>query len=282
MPYGDLAKQAVQRFAAAADLAHHEVTIEEREEYEPLIEAGHVVYAGVTYDRILQAAEAEADVLIWDGGNNDLPFFEPTLLITVVDPHRADHAWHYHPGEAVLRMADVALINKVDTAGLEQIETARRVIAELAPRATVVEAASPIRVDGAEQIRGKRVLVVEDGPTVTHGGMTFGAGWIAARRYGAAHIVDPRPYAAGSIRATFDEFPNTGPILPAMGYGAAQVAELAATIRATPADLVLVASPIDLRRLIQLDKPALRVRYDLQEIGTPTLRDVLRDRGLIS
>jgi predicted GTPase len=258
------------------------VTIEEREEYEPLIEAGHVVYAGVTYDRILRAAEAEADVLIWDGGNNDLPFFEPTLLIVVVDPHRADHALRYHPGEAVLRMADVALINKVDTAGLEQIETARRVVAELAPRAVVIEAASPIRVEGAEQISGKRVLVVEDGPTVTHGGMPFGAGWIAARRYGAGQIVDPRPYAVGSIRTTFDEFPKTGPILPAMGYGAAQVADLAATILAAPADLVLVASPIDLRRLIQLDKPALRVRYDLQEIGTPTLRDVLVERGLMA
>jgi predicted GTPase len=281
MPYGDLAKQAVQRFSSADDLIRHDVTIEEREEYEPLIEAGHIVYAGVTYDRILSAAEAEADVLIWDGGNNDLPFLVPTVLIVVVDPHRADHARRYHPGEAVLRMADVVLINKIDTASLEQIETARGIIAELAPRATVIEAASPIQVEGAEGIRGKRVLVVEDGPTLTHGGMPFGAGWIAARRYGAAELVDPRPYAVGSIRATFAEFPKMGPILPAMGYGATQVTELAATIQATPADLVLVASPIDLRRLIHPDKPALRVRYELQEIGRPTLRDVLGDRGLL-
>ena len=281
MPYGDLAAQAVQRFATAADLDRHRVTIEEREEYEPLLARDLVVYAGVDYERILREAEREADVLIWDGGNNDLPFFAPDLLIAVVDPHRADHARRYHPGEAVLRMADVAVINKVDTAGLEQIEAAARVIAELAPRATVVTAASPITVTDGERIRGKRVLVVEDGPTLTHGGMRFGSGWIAARRYGAAEIVDPRPYAVGSIRETFAAWPDTGPVLPAMGYGAAQVADLAATIRATPADVVLVASPIDLGRLFTVERPTLRVRYELQEIGEPTLRNVLRERGFL-
>jgi predicted GTPase len=281
MPYGDLAVQAVQRFATADDLVRHQVTIEEREEYEPLIARGLVVYAGVDYERILRQAEREADVLIWDGGNNDMPFFVPDLLIAVVDPHRADHALRYHPGETVLRMAHVALINKVDTAGLADLETARGVVARLAPDATIVEAASPITVEGGAAIRGKRVLVIEDGPTLTHGGMRFGAGWIAARRWGAAAIVDPRPYAVGSIRDTFTAWPDTGPVLPAMGYGAAQVRDLEATIRAVPADLVLVASPIDLRRLITLERPALRVRYELQEIGEPDLRAVLRARGFL-
>ncbi|HXV90804.1 MAG TPA: cyclic 2,3-diphosphoglycerate synthase [Gemmatimonadales bacterium] len=282
MPYGDLAAQAVQRFATADDLVRHQVTIEEREEYEPLIARGLVVYAGVDYERILREAEREADVIVWDGGNNDMPFYVPDLLIAVVDPHRADHALRYHPGEAVLRMAHVALINKVDTAGLADIEVARGVVVRLAPDATVVEAASPITVDGGEEIRGKRILVIEDGPTLTHGGMRFGAGWIAARRWGAAAVVDPRPYAVGSIRDTFAAWPDTGPVLPAMGYGAAQLHDLEATIRAVPADLVLVASPIDLRRLIALDRPALRVRYELQEIGEPDLRTVLRARGFLA
>jgi predicted GTPase len=229
----------------------------------------------VDYERILRRAETEADVLIWDGGNNDLPFYEPDLLIAVVDPHRADHALHYHPGEAVVRMADAVVINKVDTAGLEQIDLARRVTRELNPRATIVEAASPIRVDDGERIRGRRVLVVEDGPTLTHGGMPFGAGSIAARRYGAAELVDPRPYAVGSIAATFAAFPAIGPVLPALGYGRAQLAELEQTIERTPADLVLVATPIDLARVTRLAKPALRVRYDLQEIGEPNLAQVL-------
>lgn len=275
MPYGELAKQAVQRFATYDDLARYETTIEEREEYEPLLAAGFVVYAGVDYGRILRQAEEETDVLVWDGGNNDLPFYTPDLLIVVVDPHRADHALHYHPGEAVMRMADVVLINKVDTAGLEQIEAARRVTHELNPRAVVVEAASPIHVDEGARIRGRRVLVVEDGPTLTHGGMPFGAGWIAARRYGAAEIVDPRPYAVGSIRETFAAYPATGPVLPAMGYGRAQIEELAQTIDGTPADLVVIATPVDLRRLTGFDKPALRVRYELQELGEPNLRQVL-------
>ena len=275
MPYGDLTKQAVQRFADFEDLDKHEVTIEEREEYEPHLRAGSVVYAGVDYERILRQAEQEADVVIWDGGNNDMPFYTPDLLIVVVDPHRPDHAARYHPGEVNVRMADVVVINKVGTAGLEGIETARRITMELNPDATIIEAASPIFVEDGAYIRGKRVLVIEDGPTVTHGEMPYGAGWVAARRYGAAEIVDPRPFAVGSIRDTFEKYPTTGPVLPAMGYGAKQTAELAETINTAPVDLVVVATPIDLRSLIEIDKPAVRVRYELQEIGEPTLADVL-------
>ena len=275
MPYGDLARQAVQRFAQFADLDTHRVTIEEREEYEPLLRAGRVVYAGVDYERILREAEREADVLLWDGGNNDMPFFVPDLLVTVVDPHRADHAVHYHPGETVVRMADAIVINKVDTATPDEIATVRRVVRELNPRATVVEAASPISVEGGAQLRDKRVLVVEDGPTVTHGGMPYGAGWVAARRYEAAQIVDPRPYAVGSIRDTYAAYPGTGPVLPAMGYGEEQVRELAETIRATPADMVVIGTPVDLAKLVRLDKPSVRVRYELEELGTPNLASVL-------
>jgi len=281
MPYGDLAEQAVQRFASPDDLERQHATIEEREEYEPLVSGGHVVYAGVDYGQILRAAEREADVVLWDGGNNDFPFYRPDLLVVVMDPHRADHAMHYHPGEAVVRMADVVLINKVDTAGPEQIAAAQRTAAELNPTAEVVQAASPIQVTDGQQLRGRRVLVVEDGPTLTHGGMPFGAGWIAARRYGAAQIVDPRPYAVGSIGEVFETYPQTGPVLPAMGYSETQVSELAETIRRVPAEVVVVASPIDLRRLITLDRPALRVTYELQEVGEPTLTDVLRRRGLL-
>ena len=279
MPYGDLSKQAVQRFERYADLDLQGTTIEEREEYEPLIAAGHVVFAGVDYQRILRQAEREADVVLWDGGNNDFPFYAPDLLVAVVDPHRADHALRYHPGETVLRMADVILINKVDTASPEAVEATRRTALGLNARAEILQAASPISVEVGDRIRGQRVLVIEDGPTITHGGMPYGAGWIAARRYGAAEIVDPRPFAVGGIKDTLDRYPGTGPVLPAMGYGEAQIAELAETVRRVPADLVLVASPIDLRRLIELDKPALRVRYDLQEIGEPTLADVLRRHG---
>ncbi|HWP36705.1 MAG TPA: cyclic 2,3-diphosphoglycerate synthase [Gemmatimonadales bacterium] len=277
MPYGDLERQAVQRFETRQDLDGNDVTIEEREEYEPLIATGNVVYAGVDYERILRAAEREADVVIWDGGNNDFPFFAPDLMIAVTDPHRADHALRYHPGETTVRLADVVVINKVDTADAAQVEAARTVARALAPGAVVIEAASRVQVEGAEQIAGKPVLVIEDGPTLTHGGMTFGAGWVAARRHGAAEIVDPREHAVGSIRATFSAYPHIGPVLPAMGYGADQVAELAATIRATPADLVLVASPIDLRHLIALDKPSLRVRYELEETGQPTIDDVIAE-----
>jgi predicted GTPase len=281
MPYGNLAEQAVQRFASAADLERYHATIEEREEYEPLIGAGHVVYAGVDYERILRQAEGEADVVMWDGGNNDLPFFVPDLLIGVLDPHRADHALHYHPGEAVVRMADVLLINKCDTATPEQIEAAHRTAEQLNPRAAVLEAASPITAQDGERMRGKRVLVIEDGPTLTHGGMAFGAGWLAARQHGVAAIVDPRPYAVGSIREVYRTYPGTGPVLPAMGYSDEQVAELAETIRRVPADIVVVASPIDLRRVIKLDKPALRVTYELKETGDLKLEDVLVRRGLL-
>lgn len=276
MPYGDLAAQAVQRFATLDDLDRYQVTIEEREDYEPHIQAGFVVYAGVDYERILRQAEQEADLLIWDGGNNDWPFFAPDLWLTVVDPHRADHALHYYPGEINVRMADVIVINKIDTASFEQIEATRRIARELNPTARVVDAASPVTVEDGEAIRGKRVLVVEDGPTITHGEMAYGAGWVAATRNGAAEIVDPRPYLAGALAATFAQYPQIGPVLPAMGYGAAQIADLAATIAAVPADLVLVATPIDLRRVLALTKPAQRVRYELQEIGEPTLTTILR------
>jgi predicted GTPase len=277
MPYGDLARQAVQRFATFEDLDAHDVTIEEREEYEPHLTAGSVVYAGVEYERILRQAEQEADVVIWDGGNNDLPFYRPDLFIVVVDAHRPDHAARYHPGETNVRMADVVVINKVGTTSLENVEMARRVSERLNPDAVIVEAASPIFVEEGAYIRGKRVLVVEDGPTLTHGEMAYGAGWVAARRYGAAEIVDPRPYAVGSIRETFLKYPTTGPVLPAMGYGSAQVEELAETIRATPADLVLIATPIDLRGLIEFPTPALRVRYELQEIGEPNLDGIVAE-----
>jgi len=276
MPYGDLVKQAVQRFETYDDLAKHEVTIEEREEYEPHIDAGRIVYAGVDYEAILRQAEAEADVVIWDGGNNDLPFYKPDVFITIVDPHRPDHALRYHPGETNVRMADAILINKVDTASLEGVEMARRIAFELNPDAVVIEAASPLFVDGGDAIRGKRALVVEDGPTLTHGEMAYGAGWVAARRYGAAEIVDPRPYAVGSIAATYSKYPTTGDVLPAMGYGDKQVEELEATIRATEADVIVIGTPIDLTRLIKFDKPSVRVRYELQEIGDPTLEDVLK------
>lgn len=276
MPYGDLVKQAVQRFETYDDLAKHDVTIEEREEYEPHIDAGRIVYAGVDYEAILRQAETEADVVIWDGGNNDLPFYRPDVFITIVDPHRPDHALRYHPGEINVRMADAILINKVDTASLEGVETARRIAFELNPDALVIEAASPLFVDNGDAIRGKRALVVEDGPTLTHGGMAYGAGWVAARRYGAAEIVNPRPYAVGSIAATYEKYPTTGDVLPAMGYGEKQVEELAATIRATEADVIVIGTPIDLTRLIEFDKPSVRVRYELQEIGDPTLEDALK------
>jgi predicted GTPase len=277
MPYGDLAKQAVQRFATYEDLARHDVTIEEREEYEPHLDAGRIVYAGVDYESILREAEKEADVIVWDGGNNDTPFYAPDLAVVVVDPHRPDHAAHYFPGETNVRMADVVVVNKIDTADRQGIELCRQITRDLNPTATIVEAASPIRVDDPSRVRGRKVLVVEDGPTLTHGGMAYGAGWIAARKIGAAEIVDPRPYAVGSIRETFEKYPTTGAVLPAMGYGAGQVHDLEETIRAVPADVVLIATPIDLRRVVPIDKPAVRVRYELQEIGEPDLAAVIRD-----
>ena len=275
MPYGDLVKQKVQRFAAMADLDRHECTIEEREEYEPHIAAGGVIYAGVDYGAILAEAEKEADVVLWDGGNNDLPFYRPDLEIVVADPHRPGHERTYHPGEANLRRAHVVVINKIDSAGPEGIEAVRRSVRELNPGAIVVDAASPLTVEDASSIRGRRVLAVEDGPTLTHGEMKYGAGVLAAIRHGAAEIVDPRPYTVGTLAATFEKYPGIGTLLPAMGYGGQQVKDLEATIARTPCDIVLVATPIDLRRVVRIDKPALRVGYELQEIGKPDLADVL-------
>lgn len=278
MPYGDLAAQAVQRFASYADLDRHDCTIEEREEYEPHIDRGLVVYAGVDYEPILRQAEEEADVIVWDGGNNDLPFYRPDLHIVVADPLRPDHGLRYHPGEANLRMADVVLINKVDTADPEGISRVREDVYAVAPEATVVEGASPIFVENPGAIRGKRVLVIEDGPTLTHGGMGYGAGAVAARRFGAGELVDPRPYAVGSIAKTLESNPHIGALLPAMGYGAEQIAELEETINAVDCDLVLAATPIDLRRLIDVRHPMDRVRYELQVIGEPDLKGILVSR----
>lgn len=280
MPYGDLVKQSVQRFASADDLEEHDVTIEEREEYEPHLANGTVVYAGVDYEKILRAAEQEADVVLWDGGNNDFPFYKPDLHITVVDPHRPGHEVSYYPGETNLRMANVIVINKIDTAEPANVETVRANIRRENPNAVVVEAASPIFVQDAAAIKGKRVLIVEDGPTLTHGEMAYGAGVVAARRFGAAEIVDPRPYAVGSIKETFAKYPGTGPVLPAMGYGEKQTHELEETINHTPVDLVLIATPIDLRRIINIRHPTDRVRYELQELGQPTLDQVLRQANL--
>ncbi|MFZ5917437.1 MAG: cyclic 2,3-diphosphoglycerate synthase [Chloroflexota bacterium] len=278
MPYGNLVEQACQRFATYQDLDRHKCTIEEREEYEPHLDRGVIVYAGVDYERILRQAEKEADVIVWDGGNNDLPFYRPDLFVVVADPHRPGHELAYHPGEANLRAADVVVINKIDTADLDNIAAVRNNILAVNSRATVVEAASPIFVDHPEAIRGKAVLVVEDGPTLTHGEMAYGAGVVAARRFGAAKIVDPRPYAVGSIVATYEKYRTTGAVLPAMGYGEQQVAELSQTIRNTPCDLVIIATPIDLRRVVEVDQPSQRVRYELQEIGQPTLDDILRQK----
>jgi predicted GTPase len=278
MPYGDLARQAVQRFADYGDLEFHDCTIEEREEYEPHLDRGAVVFAGVDYAGILAAAEAEADVVLWDGGNNDLPFYRPDVHIVLADPHRAGHELRYHPGEANVRAADVLLINKVDTASAAEVQTLRDNLYALNPHAPVIEGASPIDVAAPELIRGKRVLVVEDGPTLTHGEMGWGAGWLAARRFGAAEIVDPRPWAVGSIAATYAKYPKTGPVLPAMGYGDAMVAELEATINAADVDSVVIGTPIDLARLLEIDKPSVRVRYELQEIGRPTLDELLEAR----
>jgi predicted GTPase len=275
MPYGDLARQALQRFATYEDLERHDCTIEEREEYEPYLEEGTVVYAGVDYERILRAAEAEADVILWDGGNNDLPFFASDFHIVVADPHRPGHELHYHPGEANARSANVFVINKVDTAPVDNVNAVRRNLRSLNSQAIIVEAASPVRVADPDAIAGKRVLVVEDGPTLTHGATTFGAGWLAAQRFGAGVIVDPRPYAVGSIHDTYRAYPHIGPLLPAMGYGQPMIAELEQTINNAEADLVLVGTPIDLGRFLKINKPVQRVRYELQEIGRPTLAELL-------
>src|SRR3989440_1043164 len=282
MPYGDLERQVVQRFASYDDIDAAECTIEEREEYEPHLKEGNLVFAGIDYAAILAAAEREADVILWDGGNNDTPFIEPDLHIVVVDPHRPGHELRYHPGETNLRMADVCVVNKIDSASQEGIDAVLNSIHENTRDATIVLAASPFHVEGdPDEIRGKRVLAVEDGPTLTHGEMTFGAAVLAAKQYGAGELVDPRSCAVGSIAKTFEDYPNVGTLLPAMGYGREQMEDPRETIHRCEADLVLIGTPVDLRRLIELDKPALRVTYKLQEIGEPTLEDVLAEKGLL-
>jgi predicted GTPase len=275
MPYGDLVKQRVQRYATYDDLDKYECTIEEREEYEPHLDNGVLVYAGVDYADILAQAEKEVDIILWDGGNNDMPFYIPDLAIVVADPHRPGHETLYHPGEANVNMADVFVINKVDTAEPENVIQVRESLRGLNPEAIVIEGASPLFVDDPDEIKGKRVLVIEDGPTLTHGEMKYGAGWVAARRFGAAEIVDPRPYAVGSIVKTYEKYASTGPILPAMGYGDAMVSDLEKTINQADVELVISATPIDLTRIIKVNKPMQRVRYELQEIGQPTLREIL-------
>lgn len=275
MPYGDLVKQRVQRFATYADLDQQQCTIEEREEYEPHIDKGVIVFAGVDYEAILREAEKEVDIILWDGGNNDFSFYKTDLLITVADPHRPGHESSYYPGEVNTRLADVIVINKVDTAIPGDVIAVRDNVHNLNPDAIVIEAASPIYVPNPEAIRGKRVLVVEDGPTLTHGGMKYGAGWVAARRFGAAEIVDPRPFAVGTIAETYQKYPNTGMILPAMGYGEQQVRDLEKTIENADVDMVIIGTPIDLTRVMKINKPSQRVRYELEEIGMPTLDDIL-------
>lgn len=275
MPYGDLVKQKVQRFASLADLEKHHCTIEEMEEYEPHIAIGSVIYAGVDYEAILREAEKEADVIVWDGGNNDMPFYKPDLMICVADPHRPGHETMYHPGETNLRLADVIVINKIDTANGEDIEMVRSAISSINPNAIVIDAASPITVENHQLIRNKRALVVEDGPTLTHGEMTYGAGVFAAQKFGASEIIDPRPYLVGTLVDTFMKYPDIGTLLPAMGYGGQQIKDLSDTIANTDCDVVIIATPIDLRRLMKIKQPSVRVSYDLQEIGKPTLEDAL-------
>lgn len=276
MPYGDLVKQAVQRFADYSDLDKYQCTIEEREEYEPHLDNGVLVYAGVDYERILRQAEQEVDIILWDGGNNDIPFFASDFQIVVADPHRPGHETTYYPGETNVRLADVFVINKVDTASAEGVISVRENLRNLNPDAIVIEAASPLFVDDPMAIHGKRVLVVEDGPTLTHGEMAYGAGWVAAMRFGASEIIDPRPYAVGTIQETFAKYPTTGNVLPAMGYGDHQIGELEETINRADVDLVLIGTPIDLARIVDINKPSQRVRYELQEIGRPTLEELLK------
>lgn len=280
MPYGDLAAQKVQRFSTIEDLAKHNCTIEEMEEYEPHIERGNVVYAGVDYEAILREAENDpegCDVILWDGGNNDFPFYQPDLMITVADPHRAGHELTYYPGEVNLRIADVVVINKIDSASPEAVEQVRQNIAKVNPDAVVIDGASPIRVDQPELIKGKRVLIVEDGPTLTHGDMKLGAGTIAAQKFGAAEIIDPRPFIVGKLQETYAEYPHIGALLPAMGYSAQQRADLEATIANVDCDAVIIGTPIDLNRIVKIKQPNTRVYYDLQEIGSPNLEEVLAD-----
>jgi len=277
MPYGDLTKQIVQRFAAYEDFEKHDCTIEEREEYEPVVDMGAVVYAGVDYEKILRQAEAEADIIVWDGGNNDTPFYKPDVHVVIFDPHRVGHETTYHPGETNMLMADIAVINKVDSANPEDVETLRQTIRQNNPSAQIVLADSTVSADAGEQMAGKRVLVIEDGPTLTHGNMTFGAGVIATQRYGAAALVDPRPYLVGTLQDTFETYPEIGSVLPAMGYGEQQIRDLEATINACDCDLVVSATPIDLTKLIQVEKPILRVRYRYSDNSQPTLGKIILD-----
>jgi predicted GTPase len=280
MPYGDLNAQKVQRFATVSDLELHKCTVEEMEEYEPHVVRGNVIYAGVDYEAILREAENDpsgCDVILWDGGNNDFSFYKPDLTITITDPHRAGHELRYYPGEVSLRMADVVVINKIDTSNPSAIQEVRDSINKVNPKAIVIDGASPIRVDDQKLIRGKRVLVVEDGPTLTHGEMKIGAGIVAAHKFGAAQLVDPRPFTVGRLSETFRIYPNIGTLLPAMGYGPEQLKDLQTTINNTDCDSVVIATPIDLNRIIRIDKPTTRVYYDLQEIGDPNLSQVLDD-----
>jgi len=280
MPYGDLVKQKVQRFATIKDLEKHKCTIEEMEEYEPHVERGNVIYAGVDYEAILRAAEKDpdgCDIILWDGGNNDFPFYKPDLMVTVADPHRPGAEVSYYPGEVNIRIADVVVLNKIDSASPENIKAVRDNIQKINPKAVVVDGASPIRVDDESLIRGKRVLVIEDGPTLTHGEMKIGAGVVAAQKYGAAELVDPRPFVVGKLAETFKIYPNIGQLLPAMGYGAQQVKDLEATINKVKCDSVVIATPIDLNRLVKIKQPNTRVYYDLQEIGKPDMTDILND-----
>ena len=278
MPYGNLIRQEVQRFADYDDLDEAECTIEEREEYEPHLDNGVIVYAGVDYEKIVRQAEDEVDIVLWDGGNNDFSFYAPDLQIVVADPHRPGHESKYYPGETNALMADVFVLNKVDTADPDAVIQLRENLRQLNPDAIQIEAASPLFVDDPASIKGKRVLVVEDGPTLTHGEMAYGAGYVAARRFGAAEIVDPRPFAVESIAATYEKYPTTGPVLPAMGYGEKQMKELEETINAADVDMVIIGTPIDLTRVIKITKPYQRVRYELQEIGQPTLEDILKEK----
>jgi len=275
MPYGDLKEQICERFATFQDLDKYQCTIEEREEYEEYVARGMVIYAGVDYGRILHEAEKEADIVVWDGGNNDLPFYRPDLHIVVADPYRPGHELKYHPGEANVRMADVVVINKVNTADPKDVETVKKNVQELNPKAIIVKGASVITVDNGELVKGKKVLVIEDGPTVTHGGMPIGAGTIAAREFGAREIADPRPYATGSILEAYKKYPHLTSILPALGYGEAQVRELEETINAVPCDSIVIGTPIDLRKVVSLKKPAVRARYELQELDSPNLEEIL-------
>ena len=277
MPYGDLRKQIWERFASYEDLDKYECTIEEREEYEPHIDNGIIVYAGVDYGKILREAEKEADVIVWDGGNNDLPFYKPDLHIVVADPHRAGHEVAYHPGEANLRMANVVVINKVDTADPQNVKQVKENVKMVNPKAMILDAASPITADQPELIKGKRALVIEDGPTLTHGNMPYGAGTIIAQRLGAKEIVDPKPYAVGSIKETYKKYAHLGNILPAIGYGEKQIAELKETIDRTPCDVVVIGTPIDLRRVMTINKPTVRVNYELQVLGPVSLEEVLEE-----